>query len=98
MSQKAERHARFKSRASNGTLSVDLIECGQVTLERALKDRNARFVAVMTNDVKDRHAVATAGKGRRSGRRDSEPQALQTDARRYRGSVLRCVSLQPFRS
>jgi hypothetical protein len=39
MSQKDERHARFKSGYPNGTLSVDLIECGQVTLERALQDR-----------------------------------------------------------
>lgn len=40
MSQKDERHARFKSGYPGGTLSHDLIECGQATLDRSLKDRH----------------------------------------------------------
>jgi hypothetical protein len=40
MSQKDDRHARFKSGHTGGTLSHVLIECGQATLERSLKDRH----------------------------------------------------------
>lgn len=43
MSQKDERHARFKSGAS-GTLSHDLIECGQATLDSSLKDRHKEVI------------------------------------------------------
>lgn len=44
MGQKDERHARFKAGYPGGTLSPDLIECGQATLERSLRDRHSEVM------------------------------------------------------